>query len=66
MLYGSIYLLQPSLVGIEAAALASALSFVAGITTDTGAGQSDENLAVIERSFDVLARIDVNEHVCTK
>ena len=34
------------------------------MSTESGAGQNDDNLAVVEEAFDVLAQSDVNEQVC--
>jgi hypothetical protein len=43
--------------------LASQLSNLTGTSAEAGAGQNDENLAVVEEAFDVLAQSDINEQV---
>ena len=43
--------------------LASRLSDVTERSTESGAGQNDENLAVVEEAFDVLAQSGINEQV---
>ena len=44
--------------------LASRLSDVTERSTELGAGQNDENLAVVEEAFGVLAQSDITEQVC--
>jgi hypothetical protein len=43
--------------------LAGELNSLTEMSTEAGAGQNDENLAVIEEAFNVLAQNDINEQV---
>ena len=46
--------------------MASLLNNVTKTSTESGAGQNDDNLAVVEETFDLLAQSNVNEQVCDR